>query len=197
MAESRSKHRRWLTWWPLLLLLACDEDSVDANLSLTADANGGTLLRVDDVCAPECAGDLMINSHLSYHSTGSVQLVKVEIVQYRVDYALPGAASDVPFYGGKTSFEIMPGETKVQSLVAVGSAQRDFVRRATGGAPVGGTGKLTLAGYDEDNHQVFIETGFEVRFSNETGTGAPMQLPADAGSGDGGGGDAGGGDAAK
>lgn len=183
------RRRSWLlACWPGLLL-GCDDASVKGNLALSARPSGGAELRVDDVCDPECAGSDKVDLHISYRSTGSVQQHKVELVQYRVDYALTGVAGAVPFYGGRSSFEVAPGEDKVQSLVVVGSVQRDFVRSAVGGAAVTGTATLTLAGYDHDNHQIFLDTSFVVRFGDETLGGAATGSRAD--------GDAGGGDATK
>jgi hypothetical protein len=164
---------------PALLLAGCNDDAVDGDLTATTSA-GGELV-IDDVCTPSCVGNDSLEVQVAYASSKIPQQGDVQLVQYRVDFTLPGLSGTVPFYAGQTSFALSPGKSQSESLLVAGTTQRQFVQLAAGGRAVSGTAKLTLAGYDFDNRQVFVSTTFAVTFSPVSGS-APT---FDAGAGDG------------
>lgn len=178
MVDATSSCRWWVVGVLPVLLLACDDPTVGDQLTVTARPNGGSL-QVDDRCNPACAGADSVDVQIAYAKGTTPQQGNVQLLQYRVDYTLTGVRGDVPFYAGQTSFDLPPGGNQTQTVRAVGSAQRDFVRQAAGDAVVTGTAKLTLAGYDYDNRQVTIDAVFEVSFGRASGAGA-----ADAGGSD-------------
>jgi hypothetical protein len=163
---------------PVVLAAGCD-DTVDGDLSATTSA-GGELV-IDDVCSPSCGGSDSLDVQVSYAAEKTPQQGDVQLAEYRVDFTLPGVTGTVPFYAGTTTYALSPGKQATQTLLVVGTTQRQFVQQAIGSQSVAGTAKLTLAGYDFDNRQVFVTTTFAVRFGPISGP-APV---VDAGAGDG------------
>lgn len=152
------------------LLSASCSVSAAGPLSLTAKLPSGDSLQIDERCVPACAGDEKVEVVVKHTTSGAVQHVDVDLVQYRVDYAVDGVT--VPFYGGKIGLPVAPGQERVMSLVVVGAAQRSAVWQAAASAPVTGSATLTIAGYDGNNEQIFLATTFAVRFGAIAASGA-------------------------
>jgi hypothetical protein len=154
--------RAWLVA-VLGFAFGCGSPSVADDLTLTVDANGE--LNVDTACRPSCGGDDSVSGVISYESDTRPEGDTVDFKQYKVDYTLHGIA-DVPYFAGRSDLPLRPGASESFTLQVVGSAQRQFVRKAMKGKPVSGTAKLQFAGYDFDNKQVFIDTEFDISFDD-------------------------------
>jgi len=125
-------------------------------------------------------GDDTVSGVISYESDTRPEGDTVDFKQYKVDYTLHGIA-DVPYFAGRSDLPLKPGASESFTLQVVGSAQRQFVRKAMKGKPVSGTAKLQFAGYDFDNKQVFIDTEFDISFDDIMNADANPDAGADDG----------------
>ena len=171
--------RRFAAALALLLALGCDPASVEDDLVMTADTSSAALV-VDTMCDPACEGDDSASVDIAYASGSHLADDIVELQEYRVDFNLHGIDREVPYFAGEYGVKLQPGAERSISLPVVGSAQREFVRKAAPDRSVSGTATLQFAGYDYNNRHVFIDADFAVRFEDVSAPDAAQ----DAGVGD-------------
>ncbi|MET0343743.1 MAG: hypothetical protein ABW252_22205 [Polyangiales bacterium] len=151
-------------------ILACS-----AQLGCSDVASAGRLelsiteakLVVGTGCEPAC-DPAMLSISVRYSSEAHPSIETIELLQYRIDYALDPAIGAVPFYADKVAVELKPGETKTLTLAAAGALQRTFVARALGGRAAAGQATITFAGYDWEDSQVLASSAFGIRFESNS-----------------------------
>lgn len=131
-------------------------------------------VRVDTVCDNGgCDGLEQLDATLTFDQQAFVSgTAQVEILQYRVDYALNGLTDQPPYYAGRTDVLCDVGASQDFNVRAAGQAQRDWVYARYLGQQVDGHATLTLAGYDELNNQVEVSADFDISFGDFVTTGA-------------------------
>jgi hypothetical protein len=149
------------------LLWGCDTGTLEDRLVLTF-APYSTPVNVDTDCGNGgCGGQERIAATLGFDRDSYVaEDTRVQFEQYRVEYDLPDIEPDVPYFASPLDLVVTPAETTTFYFYAAGQTQRDFVREAAGGEPAQGTARLTLAGYDDQDEQVFLEKGFDISFAD-------------------------------
>ena len=148
----------------------CDSDAVEDTLRVRLDL--GQPLTVDTFCEGGCAGADELTVRIEYPDYPAELQPRdewVDFEQFRIDYALSTLDDEVPFFAGTSSVTVAPGDQASFSVTVAGSPQRAFVYDAIGGELAAGHATLTLAGYDWDNNQVFIERDFDIRFVDVVG----------------------------
>jgi hypothetical protein len=98
---------------------------------------------------------------------------EVVIEQYRIDYELDRVDEQPPFLAGQTEQHVWADDRASFLLSLAGSAQIEHVREHSGGDAVEGRATLTVAGYDDQDEQVFVEKALAIRF--EYGSGAEQE----------------------
>jgi hypothetical protein len=93
---------------------------------------------------------------------------EIVIEQYRVDYDLSGVGR-VPYFAGVLELHVRADEDGSFVATLAGTAQREHVLQASPEDDVEGRATLTLAGYDSDDEQAFIETEIPIRFVHGRG----------------------------
>jgi hypothetical protein len=155
---------------PALLLacaaISCSDPSSDQRLEL-AISNADALV-VELGCAAECA-EATLTVALEYPAESFNPADTIQLLQYRVDYELPGSKAEIPYYAEPLSLVINPDELRTLTLTAAGAKQREQIEAALGSTIGRGNATLQLAGYDWDNRHVFVRTDFEVRFRRGRG----------------------------
>lgn len=94
---------------------------------------------------------------------------EVVLEQYRVDYDLEALDDAPPFLAGVLEQHVRPDDDASFVINVAGSAQREHVREQSEGDDVEGRATLTLAGYDSDDQQVFVEQTIAIRFEHRSG----------------------------
>jgi hypothetical protein len=89
---------------------------------------------------------------------------EVVIEQYRVDYDLSGLTGRVPYFAGVLELHVRADEDGSFAATLAGTEQREHVLEQSPEDDVEGRATLTLAGYDSENEQAFIETEIPIRF---------------------------------
>ena len=160
----------------------CDATAADERVTVTPTAVG-TATTIQTTCGDACEQDGVLDLDLAYADDYFPQDEVVELLQYRVDYYLDGFDTRVPYFAGRMQLKLEPGAETSVSLPIAGAAQRALVRQNAGKRTIYGTAEITLAGYDWDNKQVYLEFETPVRFvAGDTATAAePTALTSDAG----------------
>jgi hypothetical protein len=164
----------------LLALSACGASPVQDKLSLEISSSQ-LPLQLSTLCADTTCKTLQRLPVQLLYAPGLAKTEQVEFAQYRVDYTLDGVKGKVPYYAAAKQLVLTPGESASLSLDVFGEAQRSFMLKAVGHGMASGIAKITFAGYDHDNAQIFVEAQFEVEIG-EIDLGTPSTKPAaDAG----------------
>jgi hypothetical protein len=181
-----------------LPVLGCDPEPIEDDLRLSLGTDGEPVT-VPIGCESPCDGDARLDVELEYVDDFRTDDETFELVQYRVDYDLPGTDGDVPYFAGDRGLTLAPGDTASFSVKIAGDAQRQFLLQELGEDAYGleGRATLTLAGYDSLNAQVFIEGDFDVRFVDVAADAADVDSSAGTGDSAGDGGEDGGDDASQ
>lgn len=145
-------------------LLGCSDISSAGRIELSITDADEPLI-VSTGCEPACDRPVLSVS-LRYTSEMHPSAESIELLQYRIDYALDPAVGDVPFYADTVAVELKPGETKTLTLAAAGSAQRAFLTRALGAQAAAGQATINFAGYDWEDRQVITSSTFSIRFES-------------------------------
>jgi hypothetical protein len=146
----------------------CDENSVEDELELTIDSQS-LPIQVDTVCHNGgCDSEGIIAFTVGFDEDAQLSdETEVEFLQYRIDYTVPSLASPIPFHAGRLQLLVYPEKASFGVLPSAGEKQRDFVvDNNLGDVEIGGKAVLTLAGYDQYDEQVFLETVFDISFGD-------------------------------
>ena len=93
---------------------------------------------------------------------------EVTFLQYRIDYTLTGVKEKVPYFSAPIEVIVHNNDDIAMSLQVAGSRQRAFLKKEIGTDTVMGTGKVTLAGYDEKDNRIDYTFGFNIHFGDFT-----------------------------
>jgi len=145
------------------VLLGCSDASGVGRLELSVTGAEKPLV-IPTGCEPACDQPVVAVS-IRYPSLHP-PIESIELLQYRIDYALDPLIGVVPYYAGTVDVELKPGETRPLTLVAAGSAQRAAVTRALGAQAAAGQATISFAGYDWENGQVITSSSFSIRFES-------------------------------
>lgn len=154
-----------------LLLGGCDGRALEDDLRMSI-AGEETAVVVDlscEACAAEVDVDVYFDPDAYLNPDDEVVLE-----QFRVDYELPGV-DDVPYLAGVLEQLVRPEDQANFVVLVAGSAQREHVRDESPEDDVEGRATLTLAGYDSDDAQVFVEKELAIRFVHGS---AALEEPA-------------------
>lgn len=126
---------------------------------------------VDTSCGAECApvyvtADVSLDTHYSVPADG-----EIEVLQYRVDAAIPGTTATPPFFAAETSATVAVGETAALVFQVAGTAQVAWIDEHFGGDEIGAEAKLTIAGRGPDDRVFEVSDGFAVTYG-DYGTGS-------------------------
>jgi hypothetical protein len=145
----------------------CDTTATEDQMVLTF-APYSTPVTVDVKCENGgCSGEERISAKVAFDPDTYVpEGTRVEFEQYRVEYDLADVEDEVPYFANPLDLVVLPEETTAFYVYAAGQTQRDFVREAVGLETVRGTALLTLAGYDNQDEQVFLEKEFDISFGD-------------------------------
>jgi hypothetical protein len=156
------------------LLWGCSSSATEDLMKVTF-APYSTPVTVDTSCENSgCADWNRVAVTVEFDSDSYVaEDTQVDLEQYRIEYDLSDIEDEVPYFASPLEVSVVPDETTTFYVYVAGQTQRDFVRKAAGGKPVHGLALLTLAGYDQQDEQVFLEKGFDIEFADylETGDG--------------------------
>jgi hypothetical protein len=154
---------RWiLPLWAAWQTPACDDTSSSGRLELHMGADTAPL-KIQTGCAEECERPV-VAVEIRYPKETYPELDTIELLQYRVEFSLDSGLGDVPYYAGPLALMIAPDDSQELKLTAAGDAQRELVEQTFGQKAVSGEAKVTLAGYDWEDRQVFVSSTFDVRF---------------------------------
>lgn len=154
--------RRFLLLSFLLVSAACGPESSADRLELSIDPGEGAV-SVDTRCRVDCS-DGKLGIGISYPDSNYRVDDQIVLLQYRVDYDVPGVKGEIPFFASPLELTLAPNDVEIMQLAVAGSEQRAFVRKALGDKTVLGTATLQFAGYDWSDDRVFLDTRFSVRF---------------------------------
>ena len=115
-----------------------------------------------DLSCEACAAEVVVDAYFdpdAYLNPDD----EVVLEQFRVDYALEGV-DDVPYLAGVLEQHVRPDDDASFTVLLAGSAQREHVGSESPDDDVEGRATLTLAGYDSDDEQVFVEQEIAIRF---------------------------------
>ena len=161
--ENLRRTGRWLLWCSASWLLACNDPSGTDRLQLQLSSMASPA-EIGTGCAEACERAVLA-VQLSYPDEMYAPRETIELLQYRIDFALGSQLAGMPYFAGPLSLVMAPGQTQELKLTAAGAAQRAYVESVGGQTPLSGQAKLTLAGYDWDDRQVFLSSSFDVRFA--------------------------------
>ena len=146
------------------VLLGCSDASGAGRLELSVTGAEMPLV-IPTGCEPACDQPVVAVS-IRYPSETRPPIESIELLQYRIDYALDPVVGVVPYYADTVAVELKPGETRPLTLVVAGSAQRAAVTRALGAQAAAGQATISFAGYDWENGQVTTSSSFSIRFES-------------------------------
>lgn len=147
------------------VLGGCGGTTADVATLVLDDAD----VSVDTLCPSACAGDtplltVSIPEDITIGSSASL-----ELVQYRVDYALPSlsGAGEVPFFAAELgALAVAFAGSTAFALDPAGDQQRDWVYAQVGGEGVEGVATVTIAAYDEQDALVNLSLDFDITFAD-------------------------------
>ena len=145
---------------------ACSDPLSEDRLDVELDDTEAIVVRFD--CSSGCAYP-SLKLGISYPPASYNPEDTLQLLQYRIDYDLTGSTQELPYYAEPMSLVIKPGDQKELMLTAAGPAQRDWLKAKLGASSGSAKASLQLAGYDWDNHQVFLHSDFDVQFRKGSG----------------------------
>lgn len=162
----------------LLVTAACGPSATEDALAITFGSGAGAPpVQVDVDCLNGgCESIEELAGELTYSDEEATAVdAEVEILQYRIDYALAAPHDDVdlPYFAGHVALTVKVGETVGFNVVAAGEKQRQFILARYPDDQLRGTATLTLAGYDQQNEQVFPRADFDIYFDDFVAEVAP------------------------
>jgi len=155
----------------VLLESGCSSRPLEDDLRMSVTGQGQAV--TVDLSCDACAAEVDVSAYFdpdAYLDPAD----EVVLQQFRVDYALDGV-DQVPYLAGVLEQHVRPDDEASFVVSVAGSAQRAHVREASPDDDVEGRATLTLAGYDSDDQQAFVEADIAIRFVHAS---AAVEEPA-------------------
>ena len=146
-----------------LLTMGCDDTaSLEEYLAVSLQE---TIATVESVCENGgCDGPPNLALTLSLDADSALpENDEIEFLQYRVDYTIPGET--LPYFAAPVEAVVQNNSDTALILRIAGSRQRQSLSHVEGDTAIG-TARLTLAGYDEKDHRVDYDFGFNIQFGD-------------------------------